>query len=174
MFKDEEWRPVVNLEHYRVSNYGRVKKIDSEEARKPYTSDAGFPCIVLYGKDSKSRYMRQINVLVAQAFLYPARFPNETSVWHLDGDLTNCRANNLRWDTRARTIEWNKMHRPNARRIPTPRVKNNRTGVIYADAFECGLAEGRLESEIIIRIERQARHQEDDNARYRYLYKGQD
>jgi hypothetical protein len=173
MFEGEEWRPIAELPHYMVSQHGRVRHVESETARKVYTNDRGFVCVLLYGRDSKTRYLRQVNVLVAEAFLYPARFANETAVWHIDGDLTNCHVDNLRWDTRSRVLEWNRMHRPGFEPVPTPRVKNNRTGQVYENAYECAMHEGRLESEIIVRVERQARHTEDDSARYRYLYRGQ-
>lgn len=174
MFENEEWRVIVELPHYHISNYGRVKHEGKPEARKTYINDKGFLCVLLYGKDSKTRYNWQVNKLVAQAFLRPARFDNETAVWHIDGDLTNCVVDNLRWDTRGRVLEWNRMHRPGFEPVRTPMVKNNRTGLIYNNAYECALAEGRLESEIVIRIERQARHTEDDNARYRYISRGQE
>lgn len=172
MFEDEEWREIEDFPHYSISNYGRVKREGSIEARKITNNDRGFPVVTLYGQDSKTRYLRQINKLVAQAFLPPARFANENQVWHKDGDLSNCRADNLVWDTRARVLEWNEMWRTRKPKYPTPRVKNNRTGRVYENAFECGLAEGMLESSVVWRVEKQARHTEDDNARYRYIYEG--
>jgi len=174
MFEDEDWLPVAGLPHYLISNHGRVKHVDRHEARQVTINDRGFPIVTLYGVDKKTRYLKQINKLVAEAFLYPARFENENAVWHIDGDLTNCRADNLKWDTRGRVLEWNKMHRPGFEPIQTPAVRNNRTGEVYANAYECALHEGRLESEIIVRVERQARHMQDPNARYMYVYRGQE
>lgn len=169
MFENEDWRATVEFPHYFVSNYGRVKRVDSVSARKISINDRGFPVVTLYGADSKTRYQRQINVLVAEAFLPPPQYDNETAVWHYDGDLTNCHVDNLKWDTRSRVLEWNEMHRSREPRIATPQVKNNRTGEVYANAFECAMAEGLLESAVVWRVEKQARHMEDDTARYRYV-----
>lgn len=175
MLENEDWREIDQLEHYLISNYGRVKRHDSPlEARKVTVNDRGFPIITLYGKDSKTRYLRQINTLVAKAFLEPPHYENETQVWHIDGDLQNCVVENLKWETRPRVLEWNEMHRTLTPAFKTPRVRNNRTGVTYENAFECGMAEGRLESDIVWRVERQARHTEDDAARYRYLWDSKD
>ena len=174
MFENEEWREIDEFPHYLISNYGRVKRYDSNEARKVSLSDKGFPIVTLFGRDSKTRYLRQINKLVATAFLDPPLYSNETAVWHIDGDLQNCRADNLKWDTRSRVLEWNDMNRTHTPKLRTPKVKNNRTGVVYANAFECGLAEGRLESDIAWRVERQARHMEDPLARYRYIFGNDD
>lgn len=169
MFENESWRPIEELPHYQISDYGRVKHADRIEARKVTINDKGFPVVVLYGRDSKTRYLRHINKLVALAFLPPPHFDNMTSVWHKDGDLLNCVAENLMWETRARVMEWNEMHRRQRPKLVTPRVKNNRTGKIYDSAWHCAMDEGRLESDIVIRVERQGRNVLDDNARYRYI-----
>lgn len=171
MFEDEDWRNVVELPHYMVSNYGRVVHVDRPTQPRAITiNDKGFPVVTLYGGDSKTRYLRQINKLVAAAFLPQPIFDNETQVWHIDGNLQNCHVSNLKWETRPRVLEWNEMHRSLKPAYKTPRVRNNRTGRVYANAFECAMAEGRLESDIVWRVERQARNTEDDAARYRYLW----
>lgn len=169
MFENEEWRVIEELPHYSVSNYGRVKKSDSDSARKVSISDKGFPCLTLYGADSKTRYLRHINQLVATAFLDPPVFDDMRAVWHKDGDLLNCNVENLMWETRSRVLEWNEMHRTRTPKLKTPQVRNNRTGEVYENAFECAMNEGRLESEIVWRVERQARNMSDDKARYRYV-----
>jgi hypothetical protein len=170
MFENEEWRSIADLPHYSVSSLGRVKKNDSPNARSVTISDKGFPIVTLYGADSKTRYLKHINMLVARAFLPPPVFDNMTAVWHIDGDLTNCRADNLKWEMRSRVLEWNEMHRRGTPKFETPMVVNNRTGVTYRNAFECGMAEGEIESSIIWKVERQAASMDDKNARYRYTY----
>lgn len=175
MFENEEWRIIEDLPHYSISNYGRVKHQNTIEARKVSISDKGFPVVTLYGADSKTRYLRQVNKLVADAFVPGYNTIDESTgdlrnaVWHIDGDLTNCSADNLLWETRSRVLEWNDMHRLHIPRYSTPKVRNNRTGVIYENAFHCAMAEGELESKIVWRIEKQARSFQDDSARYRYV-----
>lgn len=174
MFEDEEWLEVEKLPHYMVSNCGRIKHVNTIEARKVSISDRGFPCVTLYGADSKTRYYWQVNKIVAEAFLHPAHYANQTAVWHIDGRLGNCRADNLRWDTRSRVLAWNEMNRLGKPKLVTAKVKNNRTGVIYENAYECGLAEGELEETIVWKVERQGRSMTDDNARYRYIFEPDD
>lgn len=170
MFENEEWREIEDFPHYKISNYGRVKHVDRIEARKITVNERGFPVVLLSSKTSATRYLRQINTLVAKAFLDPPIFEDQKAIWHIDGDLTNCRVENLRWETRARVLEWNEMHRTLVPQIKTPRVRNNRTGDEYENAYECGMAEGMLESAIVWRIEQQARNMEDPNARYMYIF----
>lgn len=170
MFENEIWHEIEEFPHYHVSNYGRIKHVDRNDARKVTVNERGFPVVLLSSKNSPTRYLRQVNKLVAQAFLPPPQFDDETAVWHIDGDLRNCRAENLRWEMRSRVLEWNEMHRTGQPKFRTPKVKNNRTGEVYENAYECAMAEGMLESAVVWRVERQARHIEDDNARYRYVF----
>jgi len=173
MLEDEEWSDVEEFPNYIISSFGRIKHRARSEPRQITLNERGFPIVVLFGRwgrESKTRYLRQINKLVATAFLLSPIFEDQTAVWHIDGDLTNCHVGNLRWDTRSRVLEWNEMHRSGEPKLRTPGVRNNRTGQEYANAYECAMAEGDIESKIVWRIERQARHMEDDSARYRYIY----
>lgn len=165
----EEWRPIEEFPHYLVSSLGRIKHVNRNEPRAIMENNRGVPVIILFNPPGRHQYQRQLNTLVARAFLPEPEFRDQTSIWHIDGDFMNCRAENLRWETRPRVLEWNKMHRTRQPQYRTPQVKNNKTGVIYDNAYECAMAEGVLESTIIWRIERQASHLFDDTARYRYV-----
>lgn len=169
MFENEEWRECVEFPHYFISSHGRVKHHNRTDARKITVNERGFPVILLSSATSPSRYLRQINVLVAQAFLPPPLYDDCTTIWHKDGNLKNCHYTNLMWERRDRVLEWNEMHRRGTPEIDTPAVKNNRTGEIYKDAYDCAIHEGKLESEIVWRIERQSASLYDEKSRYRYV-----
>lgn len=169
MFENEEWAHIDEFPHYLISNYGRVKHVDRTDARKVTINERGFPVILLSSRTSPTRYCRQINKLVALAFLPPPIFEDCKAIWHRDGNLSNCHCDNLMWERRDRVLEWNEMHRRGRPHLVTPRVQNNRTGVIYDNAFKCAIAEGLLESAVVWRIERQAANVYDERARYRYV-----
>lgn len=169
---DEEWRPIADFPHYLVSDQGRIRHADRMEARALQTNERGFVVILLSSQSSSARYLRQVNQLVATAFLEPTPYIEETFIWHIDGDLTNCAADNLRWESKSRVLEWNEMHRERAPKFTTPQVKNNKTGRIYSNAFECGMQEGLLESKVVWLVEKQASHMEDDESQYRYVFSG--
>jgi hypothetical protein len=169
MFDEEEWRPIDEFPHYIVSSHGRVRHTTRTDVRTITINERGFPVILLSSATSPSRYLRQVNKLVAVTFLPEPFYAQDTSIWHKDGDLTNCHADNLMWEMRKRVLEWNEMHRSGKPSYPTPKVRNNRTGVVYENAFECAMHEGVLESAIVWRIERQATSVYDDHARYRYI-----
>lgn len=169
MFENEEWRPIEEFPHYVISSHGRVKHTDRTNARKVTINERGFPVILLSSATSPTRYLRQINKLVALAFLPPPLYHDSTAIWHKDGDLRNCYVDNLMWERRDRVLEWNEMHRQGRPKFTTPAVKNNRTGEIYKDAYDCAIHEGVLESSIVWRIERQSSSLYDESARYRYV-----
>jgi hypothetical protein len=90
VFENEIWHIIHEFPNYMVSDHGRVKNVNSVNARSVTVNAAGFPIIVLFGKgggESKTRYLRQVNKLVAEAFLPPPTYDDENSVWHIDGDL---------------------------------------------------------------------------------------
>jgi hypothetical protein len=169
MYEDEEWKPILDFPHYLVSSHGRVKHRDRINARRITINERGFPVILLSSATSPTRYLRQINKLVAQAFLPKPVWDEDNSIWHKDGDLSNCHYANLRWERRDRVLEWNEMHRTERPRYETPAVKNNRTGEIYRDAYDCAMHEGELESSIVWRIEKQGSSMYDERSRYRYV-----
>lgn len=169
MFENERWVPIDEFPHYYVSDHGRVRHVNSVQPRKLTVNERGFVVIQLLSSGGVTRFLRQVNQLVAEAFLPPPEYEDETSVWHLDGILTNCKFDNLKWATRSDVLEWNRMHKQGAK-FSTPRVKNNETGEIYQDAYACAMSEGILESSVLWHIERLASHMEDDSAKYRYVF----
>jgi len=167
MYDEEIWAPINGFPTYAISNLGNIKHVGEREVlRKTAVNHQGFPTIVLF-RDSM-RYSRHVNKLVAEAFCAEPQYRDETAIWHVDGNLENCRADNLRWDRRDRVLEWNEMHRRSYPKYNTPKVQNNRTGQIYVNAYELALAEGILESTVIGHIERYP-DEHADRARYRYV-----
>lgn len=168
MIHQEEWREIEGFPLYEVSNLGRIRNAKANQIRKTQLNHQGFPTLVLYNTPDPTRYVRQLNKLVATAFLPQPDTSDMTSVWHLDGDLENCAADNLKWDRRDRVLEWNEMHRVRQPRLRTPDVMDNSSGRVYTSAFECGLAVGDIESAVVAHIERYPDHLAD-RAKYRYV-----
>jgi hypothetical protein len=166
---EELWETIYGFPQYEVSSHGRIKHKDRDQPRKLGVNQKGFPVVLLSMRTSSARYLRQVNRLVAEAFLRPPLFDDMTAVWHRDGDLENCYVENLMWDRRDRVIEWNRMHRTGKPYYITPHVKNNRTGELYRDAYDCAMQEGELESTIMKKIENNPAGIYDDHARYRYV-----
>lgn len=169
MTDEEIWRPIEEFTDYEVSSFGRIIHIGRPNTPRAVSlNHQGFPNLVLFNKEHPgARYLRQVNKLVATAFLPPGP-ARCTSVWHLDGDFTNCRADNLKWDERARVMEWNEMNREGTPKFRTGRVMHNETGRIYENALELALHCGKTESEVVKHIESYP-PQYADRARYKYM-----
>lgn len=94
----EIWKPVVGSTKYYVSNYGKVKSLcyrmtQAERELIPYTHKNGYKEISLceYGKVQRKGLAK----LVAECFIDNPN--NYRNVIHIDKDLTNNHASNLRW-----------------------------------------------------------------------------
>jgi hypothetical protein len=98
----EQWRPVVGYEgFYEVSNMGRVKSIAKGMGRRggirKTDSDAsGRQCLPLNAHPKKQKTYR-VHRLVLEAFVGPC--PEGQEACHDDGDPSNNKLGNLRWDT---------------------------------------------------------------------------
>lgn len=112
--EDETWRPIPGWEgFYEVSDIGRVRSV----ARiVPYSSRGTrkvTPCLLRPFKAHAGRYYqvslnraggkqtRYVHQLVLEAFVGPSEGLDGC---HSDGDSTNNRLSNLRWDTRSSNI----------------------------------------------------------------------
>ncbi len=163
---NEEWRPIDDFP-YLVSNFGNVvHESRPSTIRKLGLNHQGFPTLTLFHTNNPSRYVRQVNKLVANAFLTPPEDLLETAIWHFDGDLTNCRVDNLKWERRDRVLDWNEAHRRGTPKYRTPRVMNTHTGEEYENAYECAMAEGVLEGSVIHHIETRQSYPERGDWRY--------
>jgi hypothetical protein len=148
----EEWVEIEDFPGYIISNLGNIQHKDRPNTnRKVGINHQGFPTIVLFR--GQTRYVRHVNKLVAQAFLEPPQYRDMIAIWHIDGDLLNCQADNLLWDRRDRVLEWNEMHRSGQPRYRTKNVMDNATGRVYTSAYECGMHVGELETAIITHID---------------------
>lgn len=108
----EEWKAIAGYEGaYEVSSLGQVRSLDRVNGRgfnifgkvlEPNPDRRGYLGVSLYSGIKASRRRRVIHQLVAEAFI-GAR-PEGLDVCHNDGDKTNNRADNLRYDTRSENI----------------------------------------------------------------------
>lgn len=99
-----EWRPIAGFGDYEVSDLGEVRswkvcrRLPGPLPRKMVGGfgTKGYLQVVLC-RDGK-QFSRHVHRLVLEAFVGPC--PSAMEACHQDGDRTNNRADNLRWDTR--------------------------------------------------------------------------
>lgn len=106
----EQWRPVVGFEgSYEVSNHGRVRSlpryVNSKYCQRRIPGKILTPFAKTYGhlavhlSAGKRRVNRHIHRLVMEAFVGPC--PDGMECCHNNGDASDNRLTNLRWDTSA-------------------------------------------------------------------------
>lgn len=165
----EDWAPIEGFDEYLISTQGNIIHKDRPNTKRATPPNhRGFPTVVLFRRNEGStRYIRQVSKLVIETFVGPST-PTLNSVWHKDGNLLNCWVDNLKWDMRARVMEWNEMNRDRVCKYRTPRIMLNSTGEIFENALELGLHIGEIETAIVSHIEKYP-PQYADQARFQYV-----
>lgn len=145
----EDW---VNLEIYNgysISDQGRVRRDIDERILAIGITRQKRPYVKI--SHQGLQITRGLALLVCETFvpLLNPRFETPTPI-HLDGDTTNCRANNLLWRPRWFALEYTaqfgcdlKNRRP---------VRNITTGVEYKNIWEVVVEQGVLFNEVILAI----------------------
>ena len=98
----ERWLPVVGWEGiYEVSDFGRVRSLYRKGRTRgkvlKQVNDGGYRNVTL--SDLPRYSIAKVHQLVMEAFVGPR--PEGLEVCHYDGDGSNNRLDNLRYDTRA-------------------------------------------------------------------------
>ena len=107
---EEMWKPIDGFDGYEISDQGRVRSWwvgDEPRLLALGHHTDGYRQVSLY-RDGK-RYSRLVHRLVALTFLPPPT-PEQTHVCHGDGNPSNNRVGNLRWDTPAGNHADKKRH----------------------------------------------------------------
>lgn len=116
----ETWRPIPGwVGEYEVSDQGRVRSVPrtvdmvdgrhyrvAGKVRALWTDRHGYVHVVLYRSDRGKRYA--VHGLVAAAFLGPC--PDGMEVCHGNGNSTDNRLENLRYDTRSANMLDKRQH----------------------------------------------------------------
>lgn len=126
----ENWKTIEFATNYEVSDLGRVRSKITKRIIKPFT-DKGqkYDRVELYGEKRK-KY--RVSRLVALHFLSNAMPNTRLTIDHINGDIHDNRAVNLRWTTMRENYN-NPIH--------ILRLKNN-TGfpILYDDRENSGEA----------------------------------
>lgn len=103
----EDWHELEEFPDYAVSNKGNISNMRTGAPRKTSVNQQGIVKISLY-KNGRELITRSVAVLVAEAFCEGQTEFFDTPI-HLDGDRSNCRADNLMWRPRWFAIRYHRQ-----------------------------------------------------------------
>lgn len=108
LIRDEEWRQIVGFADYEISNYGRVRSCRPRKGSRARINggiikgwsrkrNGAVMCMFVSLRKESVTHCFRIHRLVLEAFV--GSCPDGMEGCHFDGDPTNNRISNLRWDT---------------------------------------------------------------------------
>ena len=133
---EEEWRPVVGFDGYEVSSFGRVRSWRHNGGRPGLNANprilrgsiakGGYPLVDMRLGDR--HFGRLVHRLVLEAFVGPC--PGGMEGCHNDGNSSNARLTNLRWDTPLSNMQDRVEHGTALRGSRVPSSKLNESSVL--------------------------------------------
>jgi hypothetical protein len=89
----EQWKIIEDYPNYEVSNYGKIRNINTGLILKTNYDYKGYEFVILSHRGIQKTI--KVHKLVADAFV--DKYYDNLEVTHLDGDRSNNRADNLDW-----------------------------------------------------------------------------
>lgn len=143
------WREIARSPQYVVSDAGEIRNQKTGRTLSPSKNQHGHLKVNLPTVEGKIK-TRQLNHIVADAFLPEPHRADFISLIHLDGDKTNCSASNLVWRPRYFSIRYHMQFDTKIWEESTVRVSDIKTGRIYDTIQEAAMEHGLILSEILL------------------------
>lgn len=136
---DERWLPVPGYEgRYEVSDHGRVRSLDTQSVnqfgatstqpgkiRALWTDRRGYQHVTLYRDNAQKRH--SVHVLMMLAFVGPR--PEGMNVCHNNGNPSDNRLPNLRYDTQSSNQLDRVEHDTHVRGLRNPRNRHSENDI---------------------------------------------
>jgi hypothetical protein len=151
MIVTEEWVPVEEFRRYSVNTLGQVRNESTGRIMRVRTNQYGVPYVGLMVGGGHRQCVRSLPRLVATAFVPRPNDVFDTPI-NLNGDRTDCRAENLMWRPRQYAIQYiNQFDDPYENPINVP-IRDVDTGEEYSNSMDAACANGLLEREVVLSI----------------------
>lgn len=147
----EEWALIPEFPDYSVSTEGRVRSDRSNRIMALTHNQFGNLKVALF-QDGR-QYNRSVALLVASAFVEPyPRRPHFDTPINLNGNKSDCRAENLAWRPRYFAQRYHRQFDfPYVNTITRP-VRDKNTGQIFESSLEACKFYGLLDRELVTSI----------------------
>lgn len=146
---EEQWVPLLGYPGYSASNLGRIRNDIRERVLTVVQLPTSYAYVGLV-KDGV-QVKRSLSKLIGEAFLPKPPSPSFTTPIHFDGDLSNCRSDNLDWRPRWFAIKHTRQFRIDLPAYPDP-VRELKTGEIFPNSWKAVLRYGLLYMDLILSI----------------------
>ena len=113
-----KFKNINDYPNYRISKLGEIYSDFNNILLKTCISNIGYVCVSL--RKDKSKKTHQVHQLVAKEYLVYPNDGNKYIINHIDGDKTNCNAENLEWVTQSDNIKHaynTKLKLPNKKKV---------------------------------------------------------
>jgi hypothetical protein len=146
---EDEWVSIPEFPKYSVNPLGQVKHNRIGRLLTPQINQIGVPyvCMVRDWEQKK----RSLALLVARAFI-PQELEGFNTPIHLDGDHTNCSADNLMWRPRWFAIKWAIQCKAWPESFIKAPLRDLSDGKVFRDSSEVSRAYGVLEHDLWLAI----------------------
>lgn len=145
----ETWVPLLGYPGYSVSNLGRVRNDKRERLLTIIRLRTNYTYVGLI-KDG-IQVNRSVSKLVSETFLPKPSNPSFTTPIHFDGDLANCKADNLDWRPRWFAIKHTRQFRIELPDYSDP-VREVKTREIFENPWSAVFRFGLLYMDLLLAI----------------------
>ena len=145
----EQWVPLLGYPGYSISNLGRVRNDKRERVLTVVKLKTSYSYVGLIKEGVQVN--RSVAKLVSETFLPSPSIKTFTTPIHFDGDLANCRADNLAWRPRWFAIKHTGQFRRQLPVYPDP-VRELKSGEVFENSWKAVLRYGLLYMDLILSI----------------------
>lgn len=146
----DDWRPVEGFPGYSVNPLGHVRRDTTGRILVPRYNQHGVPYVGLMR--DWGQHIRSLPRLVARAFLSRPSEIFDTPI-QLDGDRSNCRADNLMWRPRWYAVHYNRQFEgeryDHPIEVPIHAVNENES---FPNSLAAACRYGLLEREVVLSV----------------------
>lgn len=136
-----QWEELQEFPDYAVSEHGDIANIKTGLPRKLSINQQGVVKISLYDPEGRLR-TRSVARLVAENFLPPHPNPLFDTPIHLDGELQNCRRDNLMWRPLWFAVKYHKQFRIENFHAVEDQIMDLETETVYNSVKEACIENG--------------------------------
>lgn len=142
----ERWLPIDEFPGYSVSNKGRVRNDLTRRIMVTVHNRGGVLMVGLFR--DRCQFKRGVAKLVAEKFLPHNTLETFDTPMHLNGDRSDCSADNLVWRPRWYVHKYQQQFESYRQPYIDRKIMDEKTGDIYANSWEAAIANGLREFEV--------------------------